>query len=139
MTRPFHIALPTANLAETIAFYTRIFNPKVGRQDITWVDFDFYGHQLVFHEFSDAHLPEFTNAVDSKQVPVPHFGVILTPIQWSALATKLQSENVTWIIEPYTRFKGKSGEQSTLFFKDNNGYNLEFKAFADDAQIFATK
>jgi len=137
MTRPFHLALPTSNLAETIEFYSNILNVEIGRSDLTWVDFNLYGHQLVFHEFPGAVLPEFKNPVDNKSVPVPHFGVVLTPKDWEALSAKLDGEKVEWIIEPYTRFKGEVGEQSTLFFKDNNGYNLEFKAFGSDSQLFA--
>jgi hypothetical protein len=136
MTRPFHLALPTSNLSETVTFYTSHLNVEIGRRDATWVDFNLFGHQLVFHEFSGATLAEFKNPVDNKSVPVPHFGVILTPADWQLLATKLESHKIEWIIEPYTRFKGEVGEQSTLFFKDNNGYNLEFKAFGSDSQIF---
>ena len=113
--RPFHLALPTANLLATIAFYSNILECEIGRRDSTWVDFNFFGHQLVFHE-SDIVLPSAVNPVDAKQVAVPHFGILVTPDQWVLLKNLLISKDISFLIDPYERFKGTSGEQYTMFF-----------------------
>jgi uncharacterized protein len=134
--RPFHLALPCKNVADTIAFYKTHFDVEVGRSAETWVDFNFYGHQLVFHYCGGETLPERFNPVDSHQVPVPHFGVVLSVADFKALADRLTGLNVDFVIKPYVRFKGTVGEQYTLFFKDNNGLSLEFKAFEDERFIF---
>jgi len=136
MTRPFHLALPTKDIQKTIEFYTKALDCNIGRQDKTWVDFDFYDHQLVFHEVSDIKIKSFANAVDSKQVRVPHFGIILTLEDWTSVSKKLHNLKIPFIISPYIRFKGTPGEQATMFFEDNNGYAVEIKAFRDDAFIF---
>lgn len=136
MTRPFHLALPARDINETIAFYTDVLGAKVGRSDDTWVDFDLFGHQVVFHYCGAETLPERFNPVDKHQVPIPHFGVVLTVADFESLATRVQEKGVSFIISPYVRFKGTTGEQHTMFFKDNNGYSLEFKAFEDDAYLF---
>ena len=135
--RPFHLAIPVHNLAECRAFYRDLLGCVEGRSSDHWVDFDFYGHQLVIHykpkEETDLH----TNAVDGKAVPVPHFGVVLTMEDFNALSGKLQGEGIEFIIEPYIRFKGEAGEQATMFFLDPAGNALEFKAFENDSQLFA--
>lgn len=136
MIRPFHLALPCANIEETTEFYTSVLGCKVGRSDETWVDLDLFGHQLVFHYCGGEILGRYFNPVDQHQVPLPHFGVLLKPDAFDQLAERLRSR-VKFVIEPYRRFKGTPGEQDTLFFYDNNGYALEFKAFADDQYIFA--
>ena len=136
MIRPFHLAVPTKDIQKTIEFYTTVLDCKIGRQDTTWIDFDFYGHQLVFHEVSDINLQSLTNPVDSKAVRVPHFGVILTLEEWTSIRKKLNKLNIPFILDPYIRFKGTPGEQATMFFEDNNGYAVEIKAFRDDVFIF---
>jgi len=136
MPRPFHLALPTENITETKAFYTTVFGCQIGRSADTWIDFDFFGHQLVFHEYPGVKLSSITNPVDSKKVRVPHFGIIATMADWHTIKDKLIQLNTRFIIDPYTRFKGTNGEQSTLFFEDNNGYAIEIKAFASDEYIF---
>ena len=136
MLRPFHLALPTLNLSKTIDYYINTLGCKLGRSDTTWADFNFYGHQVVFHEYSSFTMPSIQNCVDSKQVHVPHFGIVLTIDDWELLKQKLLRVNHSFIIEPYTRFKGTNGEQSTMFFLDNNGYAVEIKALADDRLLF---
>ena len=134
--RPFHLAMPTNDLKATIEFYTKRLSCKLGRQDSSWVDLDFFGHQLVFHYCGDHVFPTYHNPVDSKQVQLPHFGVVLIADDFWKLAHQLESAHTEFIIEPYTRFKGTNGEQSTMFFLDPNGYALEFKSFADDRFLF---
>lgn len=135
MIRPFHLAMPTHNLLATRAFYVDVLGCDVGREDTTWVDLNLYGHQLVFHYCGDQVFPTYINPVDEKKVQLPHFGIILTRPDFDALADRLTGQ-VTFIIEPYVRFKGTAGEQATMFFLDPNGYALEFKAFENDAYIF---
>ena len=138
--RPFHLAIPVRHIAESRAFYGDIMGFTEGRSDDDWVDWNMYGHQLVTHlnpNLGDkGRVQLHYNGVDGKGVPVPHFGVILTLSDWQELANKLQGK-VAFVIEPYTRFKGEAGEQSTLFFLDPSGNALEFKAFADLSQLFA--
>ena len=137
MTRPrFHLAFPVSNLAEARAFYGGLLDCPEGRSSQDWIDFDFFGHQIVAH-LAAPETATPTNGVDGEQVPVRHFGVILSTSDWQAMAAKLQRAGVAFIIEPQTRFAGEPGEQSTLFFKDPSGNALEFKAFADDAMVFA--
>ena len=138
--RPFHLAVPVRDIAETREFYGGLMNFSEGRSAVDWVDWNMYGHQLVTHLNptlgAEGKVPLHYNGVDGKGVPVPHFGVILTLENWQDLANKLVG-NVDFIIEPYTRFKGEAGEQSTLFFLDPSGNALEFKAFEDLSQLFA--
>ena len=137
MTHPrFHLAFPVSNLAEARAFYGGLLECPEGRSSQDWIDFDFFGHQIVAH-LAAPETATPTNGVDGEQVPVRHFGVILSTSDWQSMAAKLQRAGVTFIIEPQTRFAGEPGEQSTLFFKDPSGNALEFKAFADDAMVFA--
>ena len=138
MTMPrFHLAFPVRDLAEARAFYGELLGCPEGRSSADWVDFDFYGHQIVAHLAPDEVGHRHTSAVDGEQVPVRHFGAILTLPAWEAFAEKLKAAGTKFIIEPQIRFKGQPGEQATLFFLDPCGNALEFKAFADDAMVFA--
>ena len=135
---PFHLAIPVYNLEACRIFYREILNCEEGRSSEHWVDFNFYGHQLVIHykpkeENDNSH----TNPVDGKNVPVPHFGVVLPWDTFHELASLLKQKNINFIIEPYIRFKGQIGEQATMFFKDPSDNALEFKAFKDLNQLFA--
>jgi len=133
----FHLAFPVRDLAEARAFYGGLLGCPEGRSSDEWVDFDFYGHQIVTHLSPDELRGAATNPVDGHDVPVRHFGAILTPAAWEALAERLKAAGTEFIIEPNVRFQGQPGEQSTMFFLDPSGNALEFKAFADDAQVFA--
>ena len=135
MINPFHLAIPVDNLEKCRAFYRDIIGCEEGRSSNKWVDFNFYGHQLVIHEAPVTK--KESNPVDGKDVPVPHFGVVLDLPDWEALADRLKAENISFIIEPYIRFKGEVGEQATMFFLDPAGNALEFKAFKDMSQLFA--
>ncbi|MGQ3018020.1 VOC family protein [Phenylobacterium sp.] len=138
MTRPrFHLAFPVRDLAEARAFYGELLGCPEGRSSPDWIDFDFHGHQIVAHLAPDEVGHRQTSAVDGEQVPVRHFGVILTLEAWQALADRLEAAGTQFIIPPQVRFKGLPGEQATLFFLDPSGNALEFKAFADDAMVFA--
>ncbi len=136
--RPFHLALPVSDLQKAREFYGKSLGCKEGRSDEGWVDFDFFGHQLVFHLDKEGVFKAIKNPVDGHGVPVPHFGVILEMSDWEKLAQKLKNLKTKFIIEPYVRFKGQVGEQATMFFQDPNGLNLEFKAFKSDEMIFQT-
>ena len=137
MDRPrFHLAFPVRSLAEARGFYGGLLGCAEGRSADDWVDFDFHGHQLVAH-LAPTEVAAATNRVDGEDVPVRHFGLILTLDDWSALADQLRAAGARFIIEPQTRFVGQPGEQSTMFLTDPSGNALEFKAFADEAMIFA--
>jgi hypothetical protein len=139
MQRPrFHLAFPVTSLAEARAFYGGVLGCPEGRSADDWVDFDLMGHQIVAHLAPEEVRAAATNAVDGEAVPVRHFGLILEPADWRALAERLETAGVRFLIEPQTRFKGEAGEQSTLFVLDPSGNALEFKAFADESMIFAT-
>ena len=137
---PFHIAFPVDDLHAARHFYGTILGCPEGRSSAEWIDFDLFGHQIVAHYkpkvavASDIH----HNSVDGHAVPVPHFGVVLTMDRWQTLADRLRAANIHFEIEPYIRFKGEVGEQATMFFYDPSGNALEFKAFADMSQVFAT-
>lgn len=134
----FHLAVPVHDLGAARAFYGELLGCPEGRSADHWVDFDLYGHQLVAHlDHSGASAIRLTNAVDGDDVPVPHFGVLLDPPAWRELAERLVAAGVEFVIAPHTRFAGEVGEQSTMFFLDPSGNALEFKAFADDGQVFA--
>jgi hypothetical protein len=133
----FHLAFPVRDLAEARAFYGQLLGCPEGRSSDAWIDFDFHGHQIVAHLAPEEVGHMSTNSVDGHAVPVRHFGAILNPADWDALAERLQAAGTRFIIEPHTRFKGEPGEQSTMFFLDPSGNALEFKAFADDAMVFA--
>lgn len=136
--RPFHLAFRVHDLAEARAFYRGVLGCGEGRSSDHWIDFDLYGHQIVAHLNPGIRTQNATNPVDGHDVPVPHFGVVLTMAQWEDLAARLHAAGVRFGIEPYIRFKGQPGEQATMFFRDPSGNALEFKAFADDAKLFAT-
>ncbi len=138
MTRPrFHLAFPVRDLAEARAFYGDLLGCAEGRSSPDWIDFDFHGHQIVAHLAPDEIGHRQTSAVDGEQVPVRHFGVILSLEAWQDLADRLQAAGTQFIIAPQVRFKGQPGEQATLFFLDPSGNALEFKAFAHDDMVFA--
>ena len=126
--RPFHLAIPVHDLSVCRVFYRDVLQMKEGRSAEKWVDFNFYGHQFVIHEVGEKSSDNL-NYVDGHGVPVPHFGVVLTMKDWEVLSKRLQKIKIKFIIEPYVRFKGESGEQATMFFKDPSGNSLEFKAF----------
>jgi len=132
----FHLAFPVHDLEEARRFYAGLLGCPTGRESERWIDFDFFGHQIVAH-FAPPERDTATNPVDGEDVPVRHFGVILEWDQWQVLADKLKKAGVKFVIEPGIRFKGQVGEQATLFFKDPSGNALEFKAFRDPSQIFA--
>lgn len=134
----FHLAMPVDDLSAARRFYGELLGCQEGRSADTWVDFDLYGHQFVAHLDPDHQPPQIANEVDGHEVPVPHFGVLLGPDQWRELAARLRAARTDFVIEPQTRFEGQPGEQSTMFLLDPAGNALEFKSFADDAQVFAT-
>jgi extradiol dioxygenase family protein len=136
--RPFHVAFPVYNLDVTRKFYAEVLGCKVGRSAERWIDFDLFSHQISAHLVDEEKKSAKTNPVDGKNVPVLHWGVILTMEQWETLAESVKRHGVKFIIEPYIRFKGEVGEQATMFFLDPSGNALEFKAFKNDASIFAT-
>ena len=135
--RPFHLAFPVTDLDITRSFYVDVLQCNVGRSSDKWIDFDMFGHQVVAHLVDRNDHPS-TNSVDGDDVPASHFGVILTIDQWNQLRNHLSNFNIKFIIKPKIRFKGEPGEQATMFFLDPSGNALEFKAFNDDKQVFAT-
>jgi hypothetical protein len=137
MTQPFHIAIPVQNLEKCRTFYRDILNCEEGRSSEHWVDFNFFGHQLVIHQKEEFKPERISNLVDGHDVPVPHFGVVLTWEDWHILADKLKAANTKFVIAPGIRFQGKVGEQATMFFNDPENNALEFKAFKDMSQLFA--
>ena len=136
--RPFHLAFPVHDLAAARRFYGGVMGCPEGRSSEQWIDFDLFGHQIVAHLDPGAKPVAVANEVDGHHVPVPHFGVVLTMADWEALAGRVEAAGVPFGIAPHIRFKGQVGEQATMFFRDPSGNALEFKAFADDAQLFAT-
>lgn len=136
MLSPFHLAIPVHELAAARRFYGDLFGCPEGRSSQEWVDFDFFGHQLVAH-LDPARRELHFNDVDGKHVPVPHFGVVLDWDAWHALAERLREAGVRFVIEPGIRFKGEVGEQATMFLYDPSGNALEFKAFKDPSNLFA--
>lgn len=134
---PFHIAFPVDDLAAARHFYGTVMGCPEGRSAADWIDFNLYGHQIVAHRVERRAAVAAHNPVDGHNVPVPHFGVVLPPADWQALADRLRAHDVAFVIEPHTRFAGQPGEQSTMFFLDPAGNALEFKAFADGGQLFA--
>ena len=137
---PFHLAIPVHDLAEARAFYGGVLGCPEGRSAAAWVDFDFFGHQLVCHQTASRgeRSDRSTNPVDGHDVPVPHFGAVLEMSAWEALASRLRAAKIRFEIEPQVRFKGQPGEQSTMFLYDPSGNALEFKSFRNiAAQLFA--
>lgn len=134
----FHLAYPVKNKEDTRRFYRDVLKCEQGREADTWIDFDFFGHQVSFHVRQEAfQSSEPTNQVDGKDVPVRHFGAVLSWNDWHDLKCRLIAENTEFVIEPYIRFKGETGEQATMFFLDPSGNALEFKSFKDPSQVFA--
>ena len=134
---PFHLAFPVNDLAAARAFYVGLLGCGEGRSSPDWVDFDFYGHQIVAHLAPHEVGAGSANAVDGHDVPVRHFGVVLPMQAWQEAADKLTAAGVDFVIEPYIRFKGEPGEQATMFFRDPSGNAIEMKAFNDIGQLFA--
>lgn len=133
----FHLAFPVRDLKESRAFYGDLLGCSEGRSSENWVDFDFFGHQLVAHLAPEECVSVSTSEVDREEVPVRHFGAVLSMKDWDGLAAKLKAAAIHFIIAPQIRFKGQVGEQATMFFLDPSGNALEFKAFADMHQVFA--
>ena len=134
--RPFHLAIPVTDLQVAHDFYVLNFNCKVGRTSNKWMDFDFFGHQLVAHLVDDKHEVIQANPVDGEEVPSRHFGIVLEMTHWKNLVETLKEKNIDFFICPQVRFKGKPGEQATFFLMDPFGNALEFKAFQNDSQLF---
>ena len=132
----FHLAMPVDDLEAARSFYGQTLGCAQGRSAETWVDWDFRGHQIVTH-LAPPSGERTHNPVDGHDVPVPHFGLILTIVEFNALAARLRAADTKFVIEPYVRFAGEVGEQWTMFFYDPAGNALEFKAFGDESQIFA--
>lgn len=134
---PFHVAIPVHNLEECRTFYREVLGCEEGRSSDHWVDFNLFGHQVVIHFKPKGHEALHANPVDGKEVPVPHYGVVLPWDTFQSFSSELRNKGVEFIIEPYIRFKGQVGEQATMFFLDPAGNALEFKAFRDMGQLFA--
>jgi uncharacterized protein len=134
---PFHLAFPVHDLEAARAFYGGLLGCPEGRSSDEWVDFDFFGHQIVAHLAPGMEPREHSNEVDGHDVPVPHFGAVLPMAQWQALADKLRGAGVEFVIEPNIRFEGQPGEQATMFFLDRSGNAIEIKAMRDPAKLFA--
>lgn len=137
MIAPFHLAVPVSNLEDCRTFYRDIIGCEEGRSSEQWVDFNFFGHQFVIHLKPGPVEGLHTNLVDGKVIPVPHFGVVLPWDEFESFSNRLKSKNISFIIEPYIRFKGQIGEQATMFFNDPSGNALEFKSFKNNAALFA--
>lgn len=135
--QPFHLAIPVQNLEKCRTFYRDVLQCEEGRSSESWVDFNFFGHQFVIHQKDGFNPERISNPVDGHDVPVPHFGVLLSWEDWTSLSERLKAANIQFIIEPTIRFKGKVGEQATMFFNDPENNALEFKAFKDMSQVFA--
>ena len=132
---PFHLAFPVLNLKKTERWYTDILGCSVGRKSNDWIDFNLFGHQIVAH-LTDSITAESTNSVDGYNVPIRHFGVILSVEVWHVLVNRLNKLKIDFLIKPHVRFKNLKGEQHTLFIKDPDGNALEFKAFKNEGMIF---
>lgn len=134
---PFHLAFPVNDLAAARRFYGELLGCPEGRCSDEWIDFNFYGHQIVAHLAPDQTGEARRNAVDGHGVPVRHFGIVLPMAEWQAMAERLKSAGTSFVIEPYVRFQGEAGEQATMFFMDPSGNAIEIKAFADISALFA--
>lgn len=137
MMFPFHVAFPVHDIAQARGFYGEVLGCAEGRSAVDWIDFNFYGHQIVAHLAPDESRPAQCNAVDGHRVPIRHFGVVLPMPEWEAMAARLKAQRVEFLIEPYIRFKGEVGEQATMFFLDPSGNALEVKSFANIEMLFA--
>ena len=134
----FHLAFPVTDLGAARRFYGEFLGCPEGRSSDDWVDFDFFGHQIVAHKVDASQMTDATSLVDGKAVPVRHFGVVTDRATWDGLAERFRTANIEFVIAPYVRFRGEPGEQATMFLLDPFGNALEFKAFADIDQLFAT-
>ena len=134
---PFHLAIPVSNLEESVAYYKDTLGLREGRSSNKWADFDFFGQQLVCH-VSDSINEQITNPVDGEEVPVPHFGVVLSIEEFEEFLLQINDKNIDFIIKPTIRFKGEIGEQRTMFFKDPSGNAIEIKAFKDMSNLFSS-
>ncbi len=134
---PFHLAAPIRDKEETRLFYRDVLGCGVGREAESWIDFNFFGHQVSLHVSEEAETLA-TNQVDGKDVPVRHFGAVLPWTEWHALKDRLVADETDFVIAPYIRFEGEPGEQATMFFKDPSGNALEFKSFRDPSKLYAT-
>ena len=134
---PFHLAIPVSNLEESVAYYKDTLGLREGRSSNKWADFDFFGHQLVCH-VSDSINEQVTNPVDGEEVPIPHFGVVLSIEEFEEFLLQINDKNIDFIIKPTIRFKGEIGEQRTMFFKDPSGNAIEIKAFKDMDNLFSS-
>jgi len=134
--QPFHLAIPVDNIEISRNFYTKMLGFNEGRSDIKWVDYDFFGHQLVIHLDKSQNRDRRFNSVDGHDVPIPHFGVVLKWKEWEVFSKKINDLNIKFIIKPYIRFEGMVGEQATMFFLDPSGNALEFKSFKNPNQLF---
>ena len=134
---PFHLAIPVSNLEKSVIYYRDILGLKEGRSSNKWADFDFFGHQLVCH-VSNSINEQITNPVDGEEVPVPHFGVVLSIEEFEEFLLKINDKEIDFIIEPTIRFKGKVGEQRTMFFRDPSGNAIEIKAFKEMENLFSS-
>ena len=132
---PFHLAIPVSNLEESVAYYRDTLGLREGRSSNKWADFDFFGHQLVCH-VSNIINEQITNPVDGEEVPVPHFGVVLSIEKFEEFLLQINDKNIDFIIKPTIRFKGEIGEQRTMFFRDPSGNAIEIKAFRDIGALF---
>lgn len=136
-SRPFHLAFAVHDLDAAHAFYGGVLRCREGRSSTRWIDFNLYGHQIVTHLDPAMRAREITSPVDGDQVPLPHFGVVLTMSAWQQLADRLTASALRFVIEPHVRFTGTAGEQAMMFFHDPSGNALEFKVVVDDAMLFA--
>ena len=134
---PFHLAFPVNDLTEARAFYCGLLGCTEGRSDADWVDFNFFGHQIVAYRAPHATGKAATSGVDGDEVPIRHFGLVLPMMDWEVLRDKLAAAKIKFIIEPDVRFAGTIGEQSSMFFLDPSGNAVEFKAFKDPSKLFA--
>ena len=134
---PFHLAFPVDDLAAARRFYGGLLGCPEGRSAAQWIDFDFYGHQIVAHHDPDRVARPHHNPVDGHDVPVPHFGAVLDMATWERLAERMTAAGANFVIEPTVRFKGEVGEQATMFFLDPSGNAIEIKAMRDPAALFA--
>ena len=134
---PFHLAIPVSNLEESVSYYRDTLGLREGRSSNKWADFDFFGHQLVCH-VSNIINEKITNPVDGEDVPVPHFGVVLSIEEFEEFLSRVNNKNIDYIIKPTIRFKGEIGEQRTMFFRDPSGNAIEIKAFKDMGNLFSS-
>ena len=137
--RPFHLAIPVSCIGSAKEFYGTKLGFEEGRSADHWVDYNFFGHQLVIHVDPNHQGKSHHNEVDGKSVPIPHFGVVIPWDDFDKFANSLTENKINFIIEPYIRFEGQPGEQKTMFFYDNSGNALEFKSFKDMSMLFSTK